>query len=155
MTRFELAASWSQTRRSSQTEPHPDVLQHHFYEVVVPCALKNFFSLAQGKSYYIIWSPICQHLFYKFLYFFSKKDVIPENPLKMRVFRPSTTCIFLFFDYFQKNISKNISFPQSNIQVFSVTNTEFQFPALPLYTAPSPHNLVCGLPVSEKKGFPD
>ena len=73
MTGFEPAASWSQTRRSSQTEPHPDVLQHHFYEVVVPCALKNFFSLAQGKSYYIIWSPICQHLFYKFLYFFRKK----------------------------------------------------------------------------------
>ena len=69
VTGFEPAASWSQTRRSSQTEPHPDVLQHHFYEVVVPCALKNFFSLAQGKSYYIIWSPICQHLFYKFLYF--------------------------------------------------------------------------------------
>ena len=23
VTRFELAASWSQTRRSSQTEPHP------------------------------------------------------------------------------------------------------------------------------------
>ena len=73
VTGFEPAASWSQTRRSSQTEPHPDVLQHHFYEVVVPCALKNFFSLAQGKSYYIIWSPICQHLFYKFLYFFRKK----------------------------------------------------------------------------------
>ena len=73
VTGFEPAASWSQTRRSSQAEPHPDVLQHHFYEVVVPCALKNFFSLAQGKSYYIIWSPICQHLFYKFLYFFRKK----------------------------------------------------------------------------------
>ena len=118
MTRFELAASWSQTRRSSQTEPHPDVLQHHFYEVVVPCALKNLFSLAQGKSYYIIWSPICQHLFYKFLYFFLKKDVIPENPPKMRVSRPFTTCIFFFFNNFQKIISKNISFSQSNIQVF-------------------------------------
>ena len=91
--------------------------------------------------------------FYKFLYFFEKR-CNSRNPLKIRVSRPSTTCIFSFFDYFQKNISKNISFPQSNIQVFSVTNTEFQFPALPLYTAPSPHNLVCGLPVSGKERLP-
>ena len=98
--------------------------------------------------------PFVNTFFINFYIFFEKR-CNSRKPAKMRVFRPSTTCIFLFFDYFQKNISKNISFPQSNIQVFSVTNTEFQFPALPLYTAPSPHNLVCGLPVSEKKGFPD
>ena len=157
MTGFEPAASWSQTRRSSQAEPHPDVLQHHFYEVVVPCALKNFFSLAQGKSYYIIWSPICQHLFFiKFFHIFLRKnDVIPENPLKLRVFRPSTTCIFLFFDYFQKKyFKKHFISTVKHTSIFSY-KYRISISGSSPYTAPSPHNLVCGLPVSEKKGFPD
>ena len=110
VTGFEPAASWSQTRRSSQTEPHPDVLQHHFYEVVVPCSLKNLFSLAQGKSYYIIWSTICQHLFSYFFIFFSKKDTIPENPLKMRVSGILATPVLGFFNYFFQNSHKNFCF---------------------------------------------
>ena len=154
MTRFELAASWSQTRRSSQTEPHPDVyniisMKLSFLDLSRIC----FLSL-KARVIILYGLPFVNTFFINFYIFFEKR-CNSRKPAKMRVFRPSTTCIFLFFDYFQKNISKNISFPQSNIQVFSVTNTEFQFPALPLYTAPSPHNLVCGLPVSEKKGFPD
>ena len=113
MTRFELAASWSQTRRSSQTEPHPDVLQHHFYEVVVPCALKNLFSLAQGKSYYIIWPSICQHLFLHFFIFFSKNRTTPGNPHKIRAGGISAASIFPFLDLvfpiFPKISSKNFS----------------------------------------------
>ena len=59
VTGFEPAASWSQTRRSSQTEPHPVIL----------------FSLSyfpDDKSYYIIVIPICQQLFLNFLKNFLK-----------------------------------------------------------------------------------
>ena len=98
--------------------------------------------------------PFVNTFFINFYIFFEKR-CNSRKPAKNAGFQALHHLHFSLFRLFSKNISKNISFPQSNIQVFSVTNTEFQFPALPLYTAPSPHNLVCGLPVSEKKGFPD
>ena len=51
VTGFEPAASWSQTRRSSQTEPHPDVL--------------SFCHFLNDKIYSITRITICQQLFEK------------------------------------------------------------------------------------------
>ena len=52
VTGFEPAASWSQTRRSSQTEPHPVVL---------------FFCIPKRKNKYILYNTICQHFFINIL----------------------------------------------------------------------------------------
>ncbi len=63
VTGFEPAASWSQTRRSSQTEPHP--------------ALLSFSVFPERKIKYTPVFPKCQHLFIKI----SKKILRPPEGL--------------------------------------------------------------------------
>ena len=53
VTGFEPATSWSQTRRSSQAEPHPDMLFCRFVFVASPKRLR----------YNITLSHTCQHFF--------------------------------------------------------------------------------------------
>ena len=57
VTGFEPATSWSQTRRSSQAEPHPAIFTFVFND----------------KSYSIEYPLVCQVFFYSFLY-------LPESP---------------------------------------------------------------------------
>ena len=63
VTGFEPATSWSQTRRSSQTEPHP--------------ALLSFSVFPERKIKYTPVFPKCQHLFIKI----SKKILRPPEGL--------------------------------------------------------------------------
>ena len=53
VTGFEPATSWSQTRRSSQAEPHPDMLFCRFVFVASPKRLR----------YNITLFHTCQHFF--------------------------------------------------------------------------------------------
>ena len=57
VTGFEPATSWSQTRRSSQAEPHPDMLFCRFVFVASPKRLR----------YNITLFHTCQHFFTFFL----------------------------------------------------------------------------------------
>ena len=100
MTRFELAASWSQTRRSSQTEPHPDVYNIISMKLSFLVSLKNLFSLAQGKTYYIIRPTICQHFFLQFFYFFQKKIKFHETRIKSGFVAFAQSVFFYFPPYF-------------------------------------------------------
>ena len=57
VTGFEPATSWSQTRRSSQAEPHPDMLFCRFV----------FFASPKRLRYNITLFHTCQHFFTFFL----------------------------------------------------------------------------------------
>ena len=48
VTGFEPATSWSQTRRSSQAEPHPEVIKTS----CVLCVVTWYLSLTQDRLYY-------------------------------------------------------------------------------------------------------
>ena len=99
--------------------------------------------------------PFVNTFFINFYIFFEKR-CNSRKPAKNAGFQVLHHLHFSLFRQFSKKYFKKIfRFHSQTYRYFSVTNTEFQFPALPLYTVPSPHNLVCGLPVSEKKGFPD
>ena len=94
VTGFEPAASWSQTRRSSQTEPHPAVL----FFIVCPC-LKD-------KMYYSTGFPKCQHLFWKNFLFFSNIFINSGNPWFYWVFRPSALSLTTEFSCFSQQFQK-------------------------------------------------
>ena len=64
VTGFEPATSWSQTRRSSQAEPHPDMLFCRFVFVASPKRLR----------YNITLFHTCQHFFTFFWNYFFKYD---------------------------------------------------------------------------------
>ena len=64
VTGFEPATSWSQTRRSSQAEPHPDMLFCRFVFVASPKRLR----------YNITLFHTCQHFFTFFWNLFFKCD---------------------------------------------------------------------------------
>ena len=113
MTRFELAASWSQTRRSSQTEPHPDVyniisMKLSFLDLSRIC----FLSL-KARVIILYGLPFVNTFFYIFLYFFSKNRTTPGNPHKIKAGGISAASIFPFWDLvfpiFPKISSKNFS----------------------------------------------
>ena len=67
VTGFEPATSWSQTRRSSQAEPHPDMLFYRFVFVASPKRLR----------YNITLFHTCQH-FLHFLKLFFQIRYIPR-----------------------------------------------------------------------------
>ena len=53
MTGLEPATSWSRTRRSSQTEPHPDLLHYMFFKMKFTnlyLSLYNNFQKNQSKK---------------------------------------------------------------------------------------------------------
>ena len=56
VTGFEPATSWSQTRRSSQTEPHPVIRYECFF---MEAFFQKFFlnRFVSSKDYYILWQP--------------------------------------------------------------------------------------------------
>ena len=64
VTGFEPATSWSQTRRSSQAEPHPDIQLYCFPFALFCCHLRDTFSII----YYV--SDSVKHFFYFFLKIF-------------------------------------------------------------------------------------
>ena len=65
VTGFEPATSWSQTRRSSQAEPHPGCFE-------IACSSSVFVPTAveQREYHYKTHIGICQHFLQNFFYFF-------------------------------------------------------------------------------------
>ena len=129
MTGFEPAASWSQTRRSSQTEPHPAV--SFLFCFICLCFV------VRRKTYYMLRQPKCQHFFLIFFYFFSKihffKFQNPEKPSKIKAFRGFSSLgkiLFFssentFFEWILKLFPKKYSF--STIKK-SFLKTHFSLP---------------------------
>ena len=81
VTGFEPATSWSQTRRSSQAEPHPDMLFCRFVFVASPKRLR----------YNITLFHTCQHFFTFFLIYFSNTI----HPAFLRCFRQPEITVLL------------------------------------------------------------
>ena len=97
VTGFEPATSWSQTRRSSQAEPHPDMLFCRFIFVASPKRLR----------YNITLSHTCQHFFTFFWNLFFKYDT-------SRVFTMfSVTWNNSFTDFINKECSHHDNFEHS------------------------------------------
>ena len=80
VTGFEPATPCSQSRCSSQTEPHPVVsvclfltvtsfIIHHLFLLVNTFFIFYFVTSLSDKCYYILSRFICQHLFFIFLFF--------------------------------------------------------------------------------------
>ena len=87
MTGFEPAASWSQTRRSSQAEPHPAVFLYLF---VLRCPTQDILYVKQ---------PQMSTPFFNFFDFFLKSDFLfLEKSLK-----PAKYKALRDFHFFQKN----------------------------------------------------
>ena len=81
VTGFEPATPCSQSRCSSQTEPHPVVsvclfltvtmfIIHHLFLLVNTFFIFYFVTSLSDKCYYILSRFICQHLFSFFCFFF-------------------------------------------------------------------------------------
>ena len=80
VTGFEPATPCSQSRCSSQTEPHPVVsvclfltvtsfIIHHLFLLVNTFFIFYFVTSLSDKCYYILSRFICQHLFFFFSFF--------------------------------------------------------------------------------------
>ena len=78
VTGFEPATSWSQTRRSSQAEPHPGCFE-------IACSSSVFVPTAveQREYHYKTHIGICQHFLQNFFIFFFC-SFLPVFPRKIR-----------------------------------------------------------------------
>ena len=108
MTGFEPAASWSQTRRSSQTEPHPAVF---LYSFVLRCPTQDILYGKRGQ----MSTP-----FFQFFYFFQKyifrRCTESQKANKIKGFRDfKCPGKILFFPVFRSFFLKSAEFFQKNI----------------------------------------